>query len=239
MNTIARQIGVHHTTVQRVLAQSGIPSENVTTWPSVADPYVPFIVEILTKYPRLCASRMFEMVRERGYPGGPTTSVAWWPDCAHARRRKRSCACARCRASTRRWTGPTSARWTIGSALRVLYAFVMVLAWSRQLFPRFYLSLRIISLATEAARHTRWHSVSTVPGLCQALGWRRVAGIGVARRFPQSNFVFHLVHREPAQTAPADKRRAVLSTRTDGSPKTGLSCQQQSWAITWPKCAPE
>jgi transposase len=37
----------------------------------VADPYVPFIIETLTKYPRLCASRVFEMVRERGYPGGP------------------------------------------------------------------------------------------------------------------------------------------------------------------------
>ena len=29
-------------------------------------------------------------------------------------------------------------RVTIGSALRVLWAFVMVLAWSRQVFVRFY-----------------------------------------------------------------------------------------------------
>jgi Homeodomain-like domain len=69
--TIARELGVHHTTVQRVLAQSGIPSEKITARPSVADPYIPFIIETLTTYPRLCASRVFEMVHKRGYPGGP------------------------------------------------------------------------------------------------------------------------------------------------------------------------
>ncbi len=37
-------------------------------WP---DPFVGFIVEQLEKYPRLCASRLFEMVKARGYPGGP------------------------------------------------------------------------------------------------------------------------------------------------------------------------
>src|SRR5690606_39707368 len=71
VGTIARQLGVHHTTVQRVLAQTGIPPENLTARPSMADPYVPFIVDTLTKYPRLCASRVFEMVRARGYSGGP------------------------------------------------------------------------------------------------------------------------------------------------------------------------
>ena len=34
--------------------------------PSMAEPYVPFIVETLTSYPGLCASRVFEMVRKRG-----------------------------------------------------------------------------------------------------------------------------------------------------------------------------
>jgi transposase len=28
------------------------------------------LVQQLEKYPGLCASRLFEMVRERGYPGG-------------------------------------------------------------------------------------------------------------------------------------------------------------------------
>lgn len=35
------------------------------------DPYVPFVVEQLEKYPGLRASRLFVMIKERGYPGGP------------------------------------------------------------------------------------------------------------------------------------------------------------------------
>jgi transposase len=71
VGTIARQLGVHHTTVQRVLAQAGIPRADIAPRPSMADPYIPFITETLAKYPQLCASRLFAMVRERGYPGGP------------------------------------------------------------------------------------------------------------------------------------------------------------------------
>lgn len=39
--------------------------------PSIADPFVPFIKEVLEKYPRLTASLLFDMVTQRGYPGGP------------------------------------------------------------------------------------------------------------------------------------------------------------------------
>jgi hypothetical protein len=33
--------------------------------PSMADPFVPFIVQQLEKYPGLCASRLFEIVAAR------------------------------------------------------------------------------------------------------------------------------------------------------------------------------
>jgi transposase len=140
VGTIARQLGVHHTTVQRVLAQAGIPPEGLTTRPSVADPYVPFIIETLTKYPRLRASRVFEMVRGRGYPGGPDHFRR-----VVARLRPRPPAEAFLRLRTLPGE-QAQVDWAhfgkvaIGRALRRLYAFVMVLAWSRQIFLRFYLS---------------------------------------------------------------------------------------------------
>ena len=140
VNTIARQLGVHHTTVQRVLAQSGIPSEKLTARPSMAEPYVPFIVETLTKYPRLCASRVFEMVRKRGYPGGPDH---FRRVVARLRPRRPAEAFLRLRTLPGEQAQVDWAHFgkvRIGSALRVLYAFVMVLAWSRQIFLRFYLS---------------------------------------------------------------------------------------------------
>lgn len=140
VGTIARQLGVHHTTVQRVLAQAGLSPKVVSPRPSMADPYVPFIMETLTKYPRLHASRIFQMVRERGYPGRPD----------HFRRivaRLRPRPPAEAFLRLRTLPGEQAqvdwghfGKVQIGSAERVLWAFVMVLSWSRHIFLRFYLS---------------------------------------------------------------------------------------------------
>lgn len=140
VGTIARQLGIHHTTVQRVLLQSGVQPQVVTPRSSMADPYLPFIAETLGKYPRLCASRLFEMVRQRGYRGGPDHFRR-----VVARLRPRPPAEAFLRLATLPGE-QAQVDWghfgkvQIGSALRRLYAFVIVLSWSRQVFLRFYLS---------------------------------------------------------------------------------------------------
>ncbi|WP_437926535.1 hypothetical protein WMF37_47280 [Sorangium sp. So ce291] len=71
VGTIAGQLGLHHTTVQRVLGQAGVDPKVVAPRPSMVDPFVPFLVEQLGKYPSLRSSRLFVMLKERGYPGGP------------------------------------------------------------------------------------------------------------------------------------------------------------------------
>jgi transposase len=140
VGTIATHLGLHHSTVRRVLAQAGLDAGRVSVRPSMADPYVPFIEETLKQYPRLRASRLFEMVRSRGYPGKSDhfrTIVA--------RYRPRPPAEAYLRVRTLPgeqgqvdWGHFGKIR--IGLALRVLWAFVMVLSWCRQIFLRFYLS---------------------------------------------------------------------------------------------------
>ena len=70
IGTIAGQLGIHHTTVQRVLRHTGVDSKVVAPRASMVDPFVPFIVEQLQKYPALRSSRLFVMIKERGYPGG-------------------------------------------------------------------------------------------------------------------------------------------------------------------------
>ncbi len=69
--TIARQLHVHRDTVQRVLAQAGLPRIGSVQRPSRIDAYLPFIHETLKKFPSLTASRLYAMVRERGYKGAP------------------------------------------------------------------------------------------------------------------------------------------------------------------------
>jgi transposase len=71
IGTIATQLGVHRTTVQRILAQASMPAKVAQPRPAAVDPYLPFIRETLEKFPTLTASRLHAMVRERGYPGGP------------------------------------------------------------------------------------------------------------------------------------------------------------------------
>jgi transposase len=140
VGTIATQLGHHHSTVRRVLSQAGLDAGLVSVRPAMVDPYVPFILETLKTYPRLRASRLFVMVKERGYPGKPDhfrTIVA--------RYRPRPPAEAYLRVRTLPGE-QAQVDWghfgkiRIGRALRRLFCFVMVLSYSRQIFLRFYLS---------------------------------------------------------------------------------------------------
>ncbi|HEX4516587.1 MAG TPA: DDE-type integrase/transposase/recombinase, partial [Polyangiaceae bacterium] len=104
----------------------------------MADPFVPFIVEQLEKYPTLRASRLFEMVKARGYPGRED----------HFRRvvgRLRPKKAAEAFQRLRTLPGEQAqvdwahfGKLQIGRAQRPLWAFVMVLSFSRRLFLRFF-----------------------------------------------------------------------------------------------------
>ena len=47
VGTIARQLGLHHSTVERVIARAGVPKPERSQRASIIDPYLPFIVETL------------------------------------------------------------------------------------------------------------------------------------------------------------------------------------------------
>jgi transposase len=139
VGTIAAQLRIHHSTVSRVLAQAGVPAAQTTAHRSIVDPYRAFMVETLTKYPTLRASRLHTMVRERGYPGGADHFRA-----LVAQLRPRPAAEAYLRLRTLPGEqGQTDwahfGKLTVGRAVRPLMAFVMVLSYSRRLFLRFYL----------------------------------------------------------------------------------------------------
>lgn len=141
VGTIASQLGVHHDAVERVLRQRGLPQATISR-PSLVDRFVPFIEETWAKYPRLPASRLFQMCRERGYKGHPDRfrhSVARW------RPRPPAEAFLRLRTLPGEQGQVDWAHFghlTVGRARRPLMAFVMVLSYSRALFLRFMLSLR-------------------------------------------------------------------------------------------------
>jgi transposase len=137
IGTIARQLRVHHSTVRRVLVQAGVPEvRNART--SMVEPYRAFIAETLAAYPSLRASRLYQMVRSRGYPGRPDHFRA-----LVARLRPRPAGEAYLRLRT--LPGEQGqvdwahfGKLNVGRAQRPLMAFVMVLSYSRHLFLRFY-----------------------------------------------------------------------------------------------------
>jgi len=69
VGTIAAELGVHHTTVLRAV---GLLERRCSDRPrrTKTQPYEEFVRQTLNKHPRLRATRIFEMVRSRGYTGG-------------------------------------------------------------------------------------------------------------------------------------------------------------------------
>lgn len=143
VNTIATQLGVHHSTVSRVLSQAGVPQARRSHRASILDPYTPMIVETLEQYPKLSAARLYVMAQERGFRG---TSSHFRAYVAQLRPRPRPEAFLRLKTLP---AEQCQVDWghfqyvVIGRAKRPLMAFVMVLSWSRKIFLRFYLNQKL------------------------------------------------------------------------------------------------
>ena len=69
--SIAHKLHVHHGTVSRVIAQSGLSkTSRPTSRPSIVDDYLPLLRQTLQKFPNLAASKIFNILHEAGYSGG-------------------------------------------------------------------------------------------------------------------------------------------------------------------------
>ena len=71
--TIATQLSVHGDVVERVIGPLGPRPASAEPRPSLLDPYRGFVIETLQRYPRLCATRIYDMIVERGYTGSLRT----------------------------------------------------------------------------------------------------------------------------------------------------------------------
>jgi transposase len=202
--TIARQLHLHYDTVVRVLSQAGLPRHGRPGRPSKVDPYLPFVRETLEKFPALTASRLYAMVRERGYSGGPGHFRAI---VACHRPKPKAEAYLRLRTLPGEQAQVDWAHFghmTIGRAKRPLMAFVMVLSWSRMIHLRFFLNARMENfLRGHAGAFAEWGGVPRVllyDNLKSAVLERQ----GEAIRFNPTLIDFAAVHRyEPRPVAVA------------------------------------
>lgn len=146
-NTIARHLGVHHSTVTRALARDGLTASPPVRRASMLDPYVTLVREVFERYPELPASVVYQMVRQRGYPGGEDHFRHRLAALGLRPRKPRE-------AFLRLRTLPgeqAQIDWAafgtrpVPGGARKLYAFVMVLSYSRALFVRFFYDVRLDS----------------------------------------------------------------------------------------------
>lgn len=137
IGTIAAELGVHPETVRAALE-----TERFMRGPApraaLTDPYRDFIRQTLEQHPRLRATRLYEMLRDRGYRG----SVV------QLRRVLTTLRPAKQEAFLRLSTLPgeqAQADWasfgtvTLGRAVRRLSCFVLTLSFSRALYLEFFL----------------------------------------------------------------------------------------------------
>ena len=142
IGTISRHLGVHHITIKRVLANTGVSKQEMLMHASMLDPYLSFVLDTLQRYPQLCASRLYAMVQERGYTGGPDHFrhlISFY------RPRPQAEAYLRLRTLPGEQAQVDWGHFgymTIGHAKRPLMAFVMVLSYSRKIYLHFYLNQR-------------------------------------------------------------------------------------------------
>lgn len=68
LGTIARELTLHPDTVRDAVEADRF-SKTKTLRTSVTDPYIEFIRQTLEKHPRLRATRIFQMIQDRGYAG--------------------------------------------------------------------------------------------------------------------------------------------------------------------------
>jgi len=136
IGTIARQLGVHHDAVRHALEAHRFSRVRIVR-PSCIDPYLPFIRDTLARYPRLRATRLYAMIRARGYPGSPLTvrrAVAGLrPTSREAFLRLEAFAGEEAQVD---WAHFGTVH--VGRAERKLSCFVLTLSYSRALYLEFF-----------------------------------------------------------------------------------------------------
>jgi transposase len=136
IGTIAQQLNVHPDAVRNAIEAERFHSGQALR-PSLTDPYMDFVRQTLDQHPRLRATRLYQMIRDRGYTG---SVVQLRRAVAQLRPRARE-------PFLRLHTFPAEQAqvdWAhfgqvaVGRARRNLSCFVITLSWSRALYLEFF-----------------------------------------------------------------------------------------------------
>ncbi|HUK91562.1 MAG TPA: IS21 family transposase [Blastocatellia bacterium] len=175
IGTIAAELGLHPDAVRRALKTDRF-KRGPAKRPTLVEPYLDFIKQTVEDHPRLRATRIYEMLRSRGYNGGVL----------QVRRAVATIRPAHKEAFLRLVTLPgeqAQADWahfgevTIGRARRRLYCFVITLSYSRALWLEFFFNQ---SLENVILAHV--HAFEDWGGVARAVLYDNMKSVVLERR---------------------------------------------------------
>src|SRR6202453_3069204 len=136
VGTIASELGVHADTVRNAIESERFRNPRPLR-PSIVDPYTEFIRQTLDQHPRLRATRIYQMARDRGYTGSVVqvrrTVANLRPQIREPFLRLQVFPGEQAQAD---WA--SFGNVMVGRARRALSCFVMTLSYSRALYLEFF-----------------------------------------------------------------------------------------------------
>jgi transposase len=136
IGTIARELNIHPDAVRNAI-ESDRFNRTQPMRACITDPYMEFVRQTLDQYPRLRATRIYQMIRERGYTGGVIQlrrAVALLrPPVREPFLRLQAFPAEQAQVDWAHF-----GHVTVGRARRALSCFVITLSWSRALYLEFF-----------------------------------------------------------------------------------------------------
>jgi transposase len=201
--TIAAQLGVHFDTVVRVLGSFGPKAGAPRPDARVLDPYMPFIDQTLARHPRLVATRIHDMLVERGYQGSVRTLRRYVATHRPAPRNEVFLRVETLPGEQAQVDWAHVGTLAVPGGRRPLWAFVMVLAYSRAMWAELVIDMGIASLRRSLVRASAFFGGSPRQWLFDNAKTIVVERAGDAIRFhPALLDLAARLHVQPALCAP-------------------------------------
>ena len=139
IGTIAAELGLHHDTVELAIEPRRFVNRSKESSASLLEPYREIIAKTLEQHPRLRATRLFDMIRARGYTGSVYAVRRYVRKVRPVSRHEAFFRLSVLPGEQAQVDWGSFGRLRVGRGERELSCFVMVLAWSRATFARFTL----------------------------------------------------------------------------------------------------
>jgi transposase len=181
IGTIAEQLGLHAMTVRQAIETERF-NRGKTLAVSLTDPYLEFLQQTLNQFPRLRATRLYAMIRDRGYTG----SVSQLRRVVARLRPSRREAFLKLRTFAGEQGQADWAHFgevTIGRARRRLSCFLITLSYSRALYLEFFFNQTM-----ESFLRGHVHAFQAWSGLPRIILYDNLKSVVLERRGDQIHF---------------------------------------------------